>query len=197
MSETQTQTQTQTQEKQYHKPKPTYADTGREARVKESRWAELYINEHCLANDSRHEPFADDRLNTKESCQKPDLKINGVPTEVKMWNKWVTGKFSESHRGKPLQLPIVEMRKKYPDGLGLMVNLEGSWAAWVPFSREPDDIVKTKSYSHASGYMWAAQYAPGHFKEFPLKKLEKPAALIAYEAAQKEFNDNLADAEPF
>lgn len=152
---------------------PKYADAGRKQRVEfYGRLAELTWHEHCLATHMRYEPFADDRLSTRESCKQPDCMTNGMPTELKMWSGWPEGEFPKH---LPIQIPAgsLWMRDAYESGGFVMMNLAGTHAVSVPFGTEPSRMVETKSYSHASGKMDAAQYDLPLCKQFELKKIQK------------------------
>jgi hypothetical protein len=152
---------------------PTYADEGRKQRVETfGRIAELYWHEHCLATNQRYEPLADDLLSTRESCKKPDCLTDGIPTELKMWSGWKSGRFPP-HLPMQVQGGSLWMRESYESGYYVMINGEGTHAISVPFSVEPDCMVMTRSLSHPSGKAPAAQYHLDKCQQFELGKIRK------------------------
>lgn len=169
---------------------PTFADSGRQERCELSIWAETYLFQHCRLIGAEFKQLAEDRLSTREACQKPDIKVNLTPVELKTWSRWITGRFSDAHPTKPLQLNISKkMLREWPDAIGMMVNLDGSWTAWVPFLKKPDRWVKTPCHSSASGWQWAAQW--DSYNEYPLRQLPPHPKLIEYQHKQKELGKKL------
>jgi hypothetical protein len=157
----------------YRKNTPIYADKGRKKRVEfYGRYADLLWFEHCLANNYKYEPLADDRLSTRDACKQPDCLTSGIPTELKMWNGWETGEFP-SHLPMQVQSGSLWMRNEYEVGAYVLMNMDGTHAISVTFDIEPDRIVETRSLSHASGKTQAAQYSLNKCNQFTLAKINK------------------------
>ena len=148
---------------------PLYADSGREKRVTQiGGRAVIAWQEHCQKHDLRMEPLADDRISTRESCCKPDVKTNGRATEL-MMNDW--GDIPFPYRFMNVPFHKLWYGQDYPDGKFVMINHEETQGVSVPMCEDYDSV--TWYPDNYQKPMKFAQFACEKCHVFPLGKVDK------------------------
>lgn len=99
-----------------------------------NRQGELAVIEHCVARGLQYASFADDYGNSAQ-MRKPDLSINGLPSEVMVSYGW-------DNDGLPKHWPHLQIFKRkmhqqaYNGGAWWMLNRSLTYALVLPFNAQ-------------------------------------------------------------